>query len=189
MRRRQLTAPYSDRYAGSAAGGLMELNVADLLKDGYGSLREYDIDEVLRFDDEPHQLRGRVRLDRTPDGVLVRCELHGELRAECSRCLKALVLPIDVSFQEQYVPMIDVHTGAHIELREGEADAYRITPRHMIDLREPIEQYWTMAVPMAPVCNDACRGLCAVCGKELADGHVCESEAVDDRWARLRDLR
>jgi uncharacterized protein len=58
----------------------------------------------------------------------------------------------------------------------------------MIDLREPIEQYWLMALPMAPLCRPDCPGLCPVCGKR-AEGHTCVNETADDRWSRLRDLR
>jgi uncharacterized protein len=166
----------------------MELNVADLLKDGYGALREYDLDEDVRIDGEPLRLSGHVRLDRTPAGVLVRCDVDGEARLACSRCLEPIVLPVHVKFVEQYVPTIDVHTGARIVEPEAEDDAYRINARHMIDLREPIEQYWSMALPMAPLCRPDCPGLCPVCGKR-AEGHTCVNETADDRWLRLRDLR
>ena len=167
----------------------MEFNVADLLKEGYGAMREYPIDDDVRIDGVTHHLTGNVRLDRTPDGVLVRATLSGPVEATCSRCLTPITLDINVSFDEQYVPTIDVNTGARIEPPAGEEDAYRISPRHVIDLREPIEQYWSMALPMAPRCRADCPGLCPACGKELADGHVCATETGDERWARLRDLR
>ena len=167
----------------------MEFNVADLLKDSYGALREFDIDDDIRIDGVTQHVTGHVRLDRTPDGVLVRAALRGPVSATCSRCLRPISLDISIAFDEQYVPTIDVNTGARIDLPEGEDDSYRITPRHVIDLREPIEQYWSMALPMAPLCTPDCPGLCAVCGKELADGHACAVEATDDRWSRLRDLR
>ena len=60
----------------------------------------------------------------------------------------------------------------------------------MLDLSVPIEQYWAMAEPMAPVCDEACRGLCPVCGKEIgAADHDCTREQIDDRWAKLRNLK
>jgi uncharacterized protein len=59
----------------------------------------------------------------------------------------------------------------------------------MIELAEPVEQYWNMAVPMAPLCSPDCPGLCAVCGHDLSDGHLCASAEFDDRWSRLKDLR
>jgi len=167
----------------------MEFNVADLLKEGYGAVRAYDIDDDVRIDGETRHLRGTLRFDRTPEGVLVRASLHGSAAAQCSRCLTPITVDIDVTFDEQYVPTIDVNTGARITLPEGEEDAYRINTRHVIDLREPIEQYWAMALPMAALCRPDCPGLCSICGEEATAGHACETAPVDDRWARLRDLR
>jgi uncharacterized protein len=98
-------------------------------------------------------------------------------------------VPVEVAFDEEYLPTIDVHTGAPVEPPEGQEDAYRIDRRHMLDLSEPIEQYWTMALPMAPACSDDCAGICPVCGKDRTPGHACEAEGGDDRWAKLRQLK
>ena len=167
----------------------MHFNVASLLKESTGALREFDIDDDLRIEGETHRLRGHVRFDRTHDGVLVRARLHGDGAAECARCLKPIAYPIDLVIEEEYLPTVDVVTGAPVDAPEGEDDAYRIDKRHMIDLAEPIEQYWSMAVPMAPVCRDDCPGICPVCGQErAAEGHACTREQVDARWAKLQNL-
>jgi len=168
----------------------MQFNVASLLKEHTGAAREYDIDEDVRIDREPHRITGHARFDRTPDGVLVRARLRGEGRASCSRCLKEVTYPIEIVFEEEYIPTVDVDTGASVQVPEGEDEAYRINARHLLDLSEPIEQYWAMAEPMAPVCEEACRGLCPICGEEIrSEGHACTREQIDDRWAKLRNLK
>lgn len=168
----------------------MEFNVASLLKESTGALREFDIDDDVRIDGETHHLRGRARFDRTHDGVLVRANLHGDGAADCARCLRPIEYPIDLIIEEEYLPMVDVMTGALVEPPEGQDDAYRIDNRHMIDLTESIEQYWAMSVPMAPVCRDDCQGLCPVCGNDReAEGHACTREQVDARWAKLQNLQ
>jgi len=166
----------------------MQFNVADLQKEGYGAFREYDIDEDVRFDGAPHRLTGHVRLDRTHDGVLVRARLRGTSDAECARCLRAFGFPLDLTIEEEYIPTLDLN-GARIEPPEGQEDAYRINERHILDLREPIEQYWAIALPIAPVCRDDCRGLCPDCGADRTENHACPTPATDDRWAKLRDLK
>jgi uncharacterized protein len=167
----------------------MKFNVSSLLKEPTGAVREFQIDEDVRIEGEPVRLRGTVRFDRTPEGVLVRAQLSGEAPAECSRCLKPLVSPVYVSFGEQYLPTIDIVTGARVEPAEGEEDAYRIDQRHMLDLSEPIAQYWSMALPMAPVCSEDCAGLCQECGADRTTGHSCGGEPVDARWSKLRNLK
>ena len=167
----------------------MQFNVASLLKETTAANRTHLIDDDMILDGQPHHLTGSVRFDRTPGGILVRARVRGELSADCSRCLKPASSPVEVEFEEEYIPTVDVDTGKQVTPPEGEDDAFRIDRRHMIDLREPIEQYWTMSVPMAPVCRPDCAGLCPVCGDEIAsEAHACTREQVDARWARLGDL-
>ncbi len=168
----------------------MQFNVSSLLQEHTGALREYDIDDDVRIDGETHHFFGRCRLDRTPRGVLVRARLHGEASADCSRCLKPAQYPIDLVIEEEYIPTIDIINGGRVEPSETELDAYRISARHMLDLAEPVRQYWEMALPMAPVCADECRGLCQTCGAEIeSDGHTCATDASDARWSKLSELK
>jgi uncharacterized protein len=44
-------------------------------------------------------------------------------------------------------------------------------------------------VPMAPICDPGCRGICPQCGKNLNEGPcACAAEPPDTRWAKLADL-
>jgi uncharacterized protein len=167
----------------------VQFNVSELLRESYGSFREYDLDDDVRIDGEPHRINGHARFDRVPRGVLVRAQLHGERNIECSRCLEPCKLPVDLTIEEQYLPAIDPVTGSRVVPSEGEEDAYRISERHVIDLSLPIQQYWTMAQPIAPVCREDCTGFCEYCGARRDAGHDCGNEQTDDRWARLRDLK
>lgn len=168
----------------------MKFNVASLLKEATGAVREYDIDDDVRMDGQTRHVRGHARFDRTPQGVLVRASVAGTMVAQCSRCLKTLTVPVDVAFEEVYLPTHDINTGARIVPEEGEEESYRIDDRHMLDLGEAIAQYWAMAEPMAPLCEEACRGICPQCGAILADGieHECPRAQADPRWARLAEL-
>jgi uncharacterized protein len=167
----------------------MQFNVSTLLKEHTGSTREYAIDDDLRLDGEKHHLTGHVRLDRTHDGVLVRAKLSGSMSGECSRCLKPISYPIDLQIEEEYLPSLDINTGAAVEPPEGQEDAYRINARHVLDLSQAAAQYWALALPMAPLCDEGCAGLCPLCGEEIAvEGHKCTREQVDARWSKLAQL-
>jgi uncharacterized protein len=167
----------------------MQFNVSELLRESYGSFRDHDIDDDLRIDGERQHFTGHVRFDRVPAGILVRAKLHNDWRTDCSRCLEPCTLPIDLTIEEQYIPTIDPISGSRVTPPPGEEDAYRINERHMIDLSLPVQQYWTMAQPIAPVCREDCAGICPTCGERPASGHACVSDQADDRWARLRDLK
>jgi uncharacterized protein len=167
----------------------MQFNVLDLLRESYGSFREHDIDEDARIDGKTRRITGHVRFDRVPEGVFVRAMLHGVAKAECVRCLDPMTHAVDLSIEETYLPTVDPLTGAHVTPPEGEDDAYRISERHIIDLREAAEQYWSMALPLAPVCRPECEGFCPLCGVRRDAAHACAGDASDDRWSKLRDLK
>ena len=174
----------------------MLYNVASILKEHSGATREVDIDDDMPVDDPRApgrstrvHLTGHARLDRTPRGILVRATVHGTHEDQCSRCLRPTSTPIDITMEEEFIPIIDVDSGMRVEIREGEEDAFRINARNELDLREPLAQYWAMALPMAPVCDGGCAGLCPNCGKEATDGHVCNDQPVDERWAKLARLK
>jgi len=167
----------------------MEYNVSTLLREHTGATRAYGIDDDVYVDGETHHVLGHVRMDRTPNGILVRATLRGDAEDECSRCLRPITYAVDVSFEEEYIPTVDVITGSHVAVPEGSEDAYRIDEHHILDLRQAAGEYWATALPMAPLCRDDCPGLCPVCGEEISGDHPCAREQVDARWEKLAKLR
>ncbi len=169
----------------------MQFNVSSLLREHTGAVRHYDIDDDLLVEGAVHRVAGHVRFDRTPRGILVRAGMAGSTSDDCSRCLKPLTYDVAIDIQEEYFPLIDIDNGVRFELAAGEdADSYRIDEHHMIDLAIPAEEYWLIARPMAPVCDEACRGLCGHCGAELGgDPHVCAADLADARWSKLANLK
>jgi uncharacterized protein len=168
----------------------MQFNVASMLKEHTGAMRQYVIDDDVTIDGETRHITGTARLDRTPDGILVRASMSGEEPTLCSRCLKDVMQRVTIDFEEEYIPTINVDNGTRVTPPEGEEDAYRISDHHILDLTEPVVQYWTMAEPIAPLCEEACRGLCPICGQEIAaSDHNCTREQIDDRWAALKNLK
>ncbi len=167
----------------------MEYNVSSLLKEHTGATREYDVDDDIVVDAARHHVSGGVRMDRTPGGIFVRAHLSGEMQDECGRCLKPVAYPIVLDIEEEYIPVVDINSGARITPPEGEEDAYRISERHILDLGEAAQQYWALALPIAPVCRDDCPGLCPACGEEIGFDHPCSREQIDARWQKLANLR
>ncbi len=167
-----------------------QFNVAGLLKDSIGSLREHDVDlEVAAGGDgeASERVSGRARLLRTADGILATATLSGAHHERCSRCLRDLDLPLEIEVEEEFYPTVDVETGARLRDPE-EGEHFHIDERHDLDLAEAVRQYWQAARPMQPLCRAGCRGLCPRCGKDLNEGDcACQPEA-DERWSALRNL-
>ena len=170
--------------------GQLAWNVAGLLADEPGADRVYDVDGVtidlgedLRLE-EP--IGGRVRLLRTNRGILASADLHAALDLECSRCLREVVLPVELRLQEEYLPALDLATGRPLST-DDEPDVARLTDHHELDLETPVRDAIILAEPIAPLCRPDCPGLCIVCGLRLDEGsHDHPEDDIDPRLAALR---
>jgi len=170
----------------------MQINVAQLLKQPVGATRQYELQEPLEPIDEGvlpvAPLEGAVHLLRTGRGVLVHLQAHTQVQLACSRCLEPYTAPVEIDFQEEFFPTIDIHTGLPIETPEDDK-AIVIDGNHVLDLGEMARQYLLLSLPMHPLCRDDCAGLCPNCGHNLNAGPcACPPEPVDSRWAMLREL-
>jgi uncharacterized protein len=128
-----------------------------------------------------------VRLLRTNRGILASVHTELTLAMPCSRCLVEVSRRLAFDFEEEYLPVIDVLTGAPLRF-DDETDAFRIDEHHILDLTEAIRQYGLGAVPMAPLCSETCRGLCPECGTDLNTGRCDCAAPVDERWGALNAL-
>jgi uncharacterized protein len=170
----------------------MQFNVAQLLKQPTGAKREYDIDEPLgELDPELvaiEPIQGRVKFVRTRDGILVTGHLATELEVNCTRCLEAFDLPVEIEIEEEFKSTIDIRTGARVDVDTDETETL-IDEHHIIDLSEVIRQDLLLALPLTPLCRPDCRGLCQSCGQNLNEGQCdCEHQTSDPRWNALADL-
>jgi uncharacterized protein len=170
----------------------MEFNVAQLLKAPTGTRRQYEVSEDLHQLDEDIEaiepLIGKLRLTRTASGVLASGTLHTVVRIQCRRCMREFTSPVDLDVEEEFVPTIDVLTGARVPTGETE-EALLIDERHMLDLSEVVRQSIILQREQYPLCDEACAGLCPVCGKNLNEGPCgCQDATEDPRWSGLREL-
>jgi uncharacterized protein len=169
----------------------MDYNVSQLLREPIGATRDIRIDEIVSFliDGKPHRIYGDCNLLRSDENIIVNCSLETEIELTCSRCLRTFIQPLKIKFAEEFVPTLDVLTGAHLAPPEDPA-AFTIDERHILDLTEAVRQYAVMATPMKAVCKKSCAGLCAKCGKNLNEGKCgCPEDNIDPRWAKLADLK
>jgi len=145
----------------------MQINVAQLLKEGTGATRSYELEEGLALEDIGEcQIRGVVELLRTKIGVLVRGTFATTCSLTCSRCLTTLEYPLHFSMTEEFLPTVDIKTGVVLDQSEDPC-AFLVDDHHILDLGEAVRQYATLALPMKPLCKPDCAGLCPQCGANL----------------------
>lgn len=166
-------------------------NVAQLLQEPVGAIRRYELDDErldLGDGNAVQPVKGDVRLTRTAKGVLADVNVTGTLQIECGRCLTDFSQPLEFPFSEEYYQTVVVNTGAALPKPE-EPDVFLINEAHKLDLGEAMREYALLSVPMLPLCQDDCKGLCPVCGANLNEEVCgCDTEQPDDRLAVLKQL-
>ena len=155
---------------------MVSVNVAQLLLAPPGAVRTFDFHEPLPDPaDDLHlhgPLSGRARLTRTSEGILVHTDYAAPVTLECARCLEPVEATVEGSFDEEFLPSTDIRTGLPLTLAAPhEEDQPLIDEHHEIDLDEVLRQNILTALPLAPLCDPACPGLCESCGQRLDQTH------------------
>ena len=168
-------------------------NVAGLLGEGVGAMRDYAFDDVTIDLGEDLRLAapisGRVHLARTNRGLLVDADVMTSLALECVRCLRDITVPITAELQQEALPSIDLQTGSPIgpDPADEEDDIIRLSDHHELDLERSVREAILLAEPIAPLDREDCPGLCVVCGLPLDEGsHDHPDDEADPRLEALR---
>jgi uncharacterized protein len=141
--------------------------------DSYTIAAPVQLEFELHKDKEKFRLNGSVRT---------------ELELACSRCLEPFRMAVDAPFDLRYLPVEASSTEADVAIGEDDLETsyYR---DDQIDLNELMREQFYLALPMKPLCDAGCRGLCAQCGANLnlaACG--CSTTWTDPRLAALGPL-
>lgn len=131
-----------------------------------------------------------LRLESVMEGVLVTGTARAPLTGECVRCLEPIERELDAEFQELFsYPDADTRTARRDEAGDDaeDEDTFNLED-DLFDLEPVLRDAVVLALPMKPVCQDDCPGLCSQCGARLADDPDHHHEVTDIRWAALKDL-
>ena len=167
-----------------------------------GEMREYTLDIEAPFRvgvpligvPEGDIIEIDARAESVTEGVLVTADIFAEAHGECIRCLDPVVLDIDRTIQElyRYEPTDDKgrksrkKDEAEDDLDEDET---LFMEGEVANLEIPILDAIVLSLPVNPLCDEDCLGLCPDCGQKwelLPEDHA--HEAVDARWAGLSGL-
>jgi uncharacterized protein len=162
---------------------MVTVNVSQLLLSGLGTVRELDFAESLPgLEGELHlrgPVTGHVRLIRTSDGILVHSEHVAFVNLECARCLDEAVAEIEGVLDEEFLPSTDIRTGLPVEVPVFDEQPV-INDHHEIDLDEVLRQNILTNLPLRPLCEPACPGLCSGCGQRLDSQHRAHADDFEE---------
>jgi uncharacterized protein len=128
---------------------------------------------------EPVELA--LRLESASEGVFVSGTARADLVGECARCLEPIADEVTVRVGELFA-----YPDSATEATTDEDEVNHVVD-DLVDTEPMIRDAVVLALPLAPLCQDDCRGLCPECGERWVEldaehGHA----TMDSRWAALR---
>jgi uncharacterized protein len=144
--------------------------------------------EGTEVDVKQSNVAAELELFRTGREVLARGTLSGEVVALCSRCVGEAHVALDASLEVLFLPRgADAPAEGDDPLAQPDVVHY---DDDIVDVGETLREELLLALPLAPLCREACKGLCPRCGSDLNEGPCdCPEEPKDDRWSILRNVK
>ncbi|MCI8366442.1 MAG: DUF177 domain-containing protein [Eggerthellaceae bacterium] len=131
-------------------------------------------------------------ITNTGDAFLVSGMVEGDAVTSCARCLEDVAIHCMGEIEGYYLIDGDAESSEDME-----GDEFDVLPEdHTIDLLPLIQAALLMDMPLLPLCQDDCKGLCPKCGANLNEGDCgCEAAEASDEpspdnpFAVLKDLK
>jgi uncharacterized protein len=130
-----------------------------------------------------------IRIESVLDGVLVNLDFEFEVEAECARCLEPFMWTDEAHVTELFLYEETDSRGRVIPTVQDESDELTVFYVHddSLDLLEVVRDAIVLDLPLSPLCQPDCLGICQQCGEKLEDAPH-NHESLDQRWAALEGL-
>jgi uncharacterized protein len=146
----------------------LRINIGFLANESIGSHRDLDFEfDELILDSELQltNVKGEVRINRTPQGLLLNSKFQAFVVGQCVRCLEDFNQSLETEFQELYA----------YKTRHTRDEEYFVPEDGNIDLAPLVYQNLLLSIPIKALCKPECKGLCSSCGTNL-NNTTCEHE-------------
>lgn len=110
----------------------------------------------------------------------------------CSRCLDPYPFANSSKFHVRFRPRPEGsgEENAEVEIAGEEELDVEFYSERKVPLRDLALEQIQLSIPMKPLCDESCLGLCPKCGaNRLRERCNCETSTSDDRWAALQGIR
>lgn len=109
---------------------------------------------------------GSLKLTNTGSLLVLDGKISTDVKFPCSRCLMDFSMPIEAPIEEQF-QIEKVNDAAVIIPLESEDEATELVKNNVLDVDELIRQNLLPVLPIQPLCQPECAGLCPTCGENL----------------------
>jgi uncharacterized protein len=109
----------------------------------------------------------------------------------CSRCVEPYPFANTSTFHVRFRPRPAAsEEHEEVEITDTEELDVEFYSERAIPLRELALEQIQLSIPMKPLCDEKCLGLCPTCGvNRTRETCSCGESATDERWGALKDIR
>ena len=158
------------------------------LDHGNVRVRESIAADAPLWDAVDFELCGPVEVDleaqAVGEGVWVRGTALGAVRMECRRCLAEVQVPVEKELSLWFETL-------EPEDEDNDGEVYPLPARgDILELGDAVREQFVLAVPGFALCDEACRGLCSVCGTDRnTESCDCVPAEKASPWDALKNIR
>jgi len=134
----------------------------------------------------------QLRLQKSGQIVEVDGQLQSRAGLVCGRCLQPFETDIRSDFALTFTPLVTQQEMTADEEVELDADELGLIyyKDETLDLLQPLQEQIIMALPIRPVCDPGCLGLCPECGCDLnKEKCSCVKQPFNNKFAALAGLK
>ena len=129
-----------------------------------------------------------VEIHKDATKVRVTGRVVTTLQLGCSRCLEPFDIPVDAAFDALFLPAAANAGGDEQEVADEDLGV-SFYKDETLDLGELMREQFYLVLPMKPLCQPDCKGLCPVCGiNRNRETCTCQAEWTDPRFDALKRL-
>lgn len=162
----------------------MKINVFEIMRKK-GEMLPFELSESMENTEgypdvvdflKPVKVEGT--LTNSGDFIVLEGKGTAELQLPCDRCLKSVNVKVNFNLKEKFS-----NTGSNgkeeMETFSGES----------IDISEVVRRAILASMPMKVLCQEDCKGLCPICGKDLNEGDCgCDTSYINPKFESLLSL-
>lgn len=167
----------------------MLINIDRLPEDGLHLSRNFEFSGVDLVEENAvflEPVHAEVHVRKVGEEVFLQGRITTRLSFVCSRCLTPFEYPVDCRFDLVYYP--EELDSIQDELADEDLDRMFYRDRQ-VDVRAAVLEQLNLMFPAKPLCDEACEGICAVCGELIRDERcTCAVKDSDPRWQKLKSL-
>ena len=130
--------------------------------------------------------KGNVPGEYVADGT---AEFNGDLT--CSRCVEPYPFANPSTFHVRFRPRPQASgESEEVEITDEEELDVEYYSERAVPLKDLALEQIQLSIPMKPLCDEKCLGLCPTCGANRnREACSCEVAVTDDRWGALKGIR